>query len=208
MGICRLQNLSVEGTSLLAISKMDKFKPMTIKGTQQKIYQTTDATQPAGVAPLEVKEAWKADRGGWRQGFEDGIGKQRERSELHTSEHKKKGYRLDLQSYNNQKGEAHFAFQEKDAVYGQVHLEYDPKIPDHVPGKTIGKALVAAMGECLDTRTIWEVKYDGTGMLFARYFRQTWVGKPIAGKDRWFQAHRLLMSSTVLFSLMGLLFVA
>jgi len=139
---------------------MDKFKPMTIKATKQKIYQTTDASQPAGIAPLEVKEAWQADRGGWRQGFEDGIGKQRERSELHTSEHKKKGYRLDLQSYNNQKGEAHFAFQEKDAVYGQVHLEYDPKIPDHVPGKTIGKALVAAMGECLDTRTIWEVKYD------------------------------------------------
>ena len=32
--------------------------------------------------------------------------------------------------------------------------------------------------------------FAGTGMLFARYFRQTWVGKPIAGKDRWFQAHR------------------
>lgn len=50
--------------------------------------------------------------------------------------------------------------------------------------------------------------FAGTGMLFARYFRQTWVGKPVGGKDLWFQAHRLLMSSTVIFSLMGLLFVA
>jgi len=50
--------------------------------------------------------------------------------------------------------------------------------------------------------------FAGTGMLFARYFRETWVGKPIGGKLRWFQAHRLLMSSTVIFSLMGLLFVA
>ena len=32
--------------------------------------------------------------------------------------------------------------------------------------------------------------FAGTGMLFARYFRQTWVGKQIQGKDRWFQAHR------------------
>lgn len=32
--------------------------------------------------------------------------------------------------------------------------------------------------------------FAGTGMLFARYFRQTWVGKPVGGKDLWFQAHR------------------
>merc|ERR1712013_107663 len=50
--------------------------------------------------------------------------------------------------------------------------------------------------------------FAGTGMLFARYFRQTWVGKQIQGKDRWFQAHRLLMGLTVIFSLMGLVFAA
>ncbi|CAG2056667.1 unnamed protein product, partial [Timema podura] len=31
------------------------------------------------------------------------------------------------------------------------------------------------------------------GILLARYFKQTWVGKPFCGKDQWFAWHRLLM---------------
>nr|CAD7460611.1 unnamed protein product [Timema tahoe] len=31
------------------------------------------------------------------------------------------------------------------------------------------------------------------GILLARYFKQTWVGKPFCGKDQWFAWHRILM---------------
>ena len=40
--------------------------------------------------------------------------------------------------------------------------------------------------------------FAGTGMLFARYFRQTWVGKQIQGKDRWFQAHRYVADRSLM----------
>jgi len=34
------------------------------------------------------------------------------------------------------------------------------------------------------------------GILFARYYRQTWVGKQFMGKDLWFVFHRVLMVTT------------
>ncbi|KAF0292622.1 putative ferric-chelate reductase 1 [Amphibalanus amphitrite] len=42
------------------------------------------------------------------------------------------------------------------------------------------------------------------GMMLARYFKQTWVGRKVAGLDLWFVAHRNLMVLTVLCSLAGL----
>jgi len=48
----------------------------------------------------------------------------------------------------------------------------------------------------------------GTGTLLARYYRRTWVGRQVLGKDSWFQGHRLLMSSTVLLSLLALVLAA
>merc|ERR1719369_1283463 len=47
----------------------------------------------------------------------------------------------------------------------------------------------------------------GTGMILARYFKQTWKGKQILGKDRWFQAHRGLMTTTVILSLVAVVFI-
>jgi len=34
------------------------------------------------------------------------------------------------------------------------------------------------------------------GIIFARYFKQTWVGSQSCGKDQWFAWHRLLMVTT------------
>ncbi|XP_037068880.1 putative ferric-chelate reductase 1 homolog [Pollicipes pollicipes] len=45
------------------------------------------------------------------------------------------------------------------------------------------------------------------GMLLARYYKQTWVGRKLAGLDLWFQGHRTLMVITVLLSLAGLVCV-
>jgi len=48
----------------------------------------------------------------------------------------------------------------------------------------------------------------GTGMLIARYFRKTWVGKKFMGLDIWFQAHRTLMILAVFFSILSLILIA
>ena len=45
------------------------------------------------------------------------------------------------------------------------------------------------------------------GMLLARYFKQTWVGRKVAGVDLWFAAHRNLMVLTVVCSVAGLVCV-
>jgi len=44
----------------------------------------------------------------------------------------------------------------------------------------------------------------GTAIIMARYFKDTWKGHQILGKDRWFQAHRTLMTITVLLTIVGL----
>lgn len=45
------------------------------------------------------------------------------------------------------------------------------------------------------------------GILFARYFRQTWVGKNIGGKDVWFAWHRILMVLTWLLTMSGFIII-
>ncbi|XP_037092732.1 putative ferric-chelate reductase 1 homolog [Pollicipes pollicipes] len=51
--------------------------------------------------------------------------------------------------------------------------------------------------------TAW-VGTASTGMLLARYYKQTWVSRKLAGLDLWFQGHRALMVITVLLTLAGL----
>ncbi|XP_055528537.1 putative ferric-chelate reductase 1 homolog isoform X2 [Wyeomyia smithii] len=41
------------------------------------------------------------------------------------------------------------------------------------------------------------------GILLARYFRQTWVGNQLCGKDQWFAWHRFLMVITWLLTIAG-----
>ncbi|XP_041972011.1 putative ferric-chelate reductase 1 homolog [Aricia agestis] len=41
------------------------------------------------------------------------------------------------------------------------------------------------------------------GILLARYFRKTWVGKTLGGKDIWFAYHRILMVITWLLTMAG-----
>jgi len=47
----------------------------------------------------------------------------------------------------------------------------------------------------------------GAGIILARYFKQTWSGRKVIGEAAWFQAHRTLMVLTVLFSIIGLVFL-
>ena len=47
----------------------------------------------------------------------------------------------------------------------------------------------------------------GVGMILARYFKKTWRGTQILGKDLWFQFHRLLMILTVLLSMAAVVLV-
>jgi len=140
------------------------------EGAQFK--QTPTATGYAGEASNEVKNAWngkkmedRKPRKDWREGFAEAQGVEKEKSNLH----KNNNLRLDLQSYNKEKQEGHYALQEGKKVYGQVHLE--EKIPEHIrykvnkEGETIRSAKVdqtlhAAMAKSLETGKIFEVKYD------------------------------------------------
>ncbi|KAJ2944971.1 hypothetical protein O0L34_g1868 [Tuta absoluta] len=45
------------------------------------------------------------------------------------------------------------------------------------------------------------------GILLARYFRQTWVGKTLGGKDIWFAYHRILMVGTWLLTVAGFILI-
>ncbi|XP_068624123.1 putative ferric-chelate reductase 1 homolog [Battus philenor] len=45
------------------------------------------------------------------------------------------------------------------------------------------------------------------GILLARYFRQTWVGKQLGGKDIWFAWHRILMVITWLLTIIGFILI-
>ncbi|XP_045540142.1 putative ferric-chelate reductase 1 homolog [Papilio machaon] len=45
------------------------------------------------------------------------------------------------------------------------------------------------------------------GILLARYFRQTWVGKQLGGKDIWFAYHRILMVLTWLLTMLGFILI-
>ena len=47
----------------------------------------------------------------------------------------------------------------------------------------------------------------GLGMILARYFKKTWRGKQLLGKDLWFQFHRVLMILTVLLSIAAVVLV-
>ena len=47
----------------------------------------------------------------------------------------------------------------------------------------------------------------GVGMIMARYFKHTWPGTQLGGKDLWFVFHRLLMVVTVLLSLTAVVLV-
>jgi len=51
------------------------------------------------------------------------------------------------------------------------------------------------------------IGFAGKGIIFARYFKQTWKGKPVMGADRWFQAHRFLMVAAVIFTIIGFVLV-
>ncbi|KAK2706518.1 putative ferric-chelate reductase 1 homolog isoform X2 [Artemia franciscana] len=50
--------------------------------------------------------------------------------------------------------------------------------------------LIRVHGSMMIVAWIWAAS---CGILFARYFKQTWVGKQFMGKDLWFVFHRLLM---------------
>jgi len=45
----------------------------------------------------------------------------------------------------------------------------------------------------------------GTGIIFARYFKTTWKGEQLLGKDKWFSAHRLLMTLGIVLTMVGLI---
>ncbi|XP_077295552.1 putative ferric-chelate reductase 1 homolog [Arctopsyche grandis] len=45
------------------------------------------------------------------------------------------------------------------------------------------------------------------GILLARYFRQTWVGKQLGGKDMWFAWHRVFMVSTWLLTMAAFIII-
>ncbi|XP_072946264.1 putative ferric-chelate reductase 1 homolog isoform X2 [Epargyreus clarus] len=45
------------------------------------------------------------------------------------------------------------------------------------------------------------------GIVLARYFRQTWVGKQLGGKDIWFAYHRILMVTTWLLTMVGFILI-
>ncbi|XP_022837537.1 putative ferric-chelate reductase 1 homolog [Spodoptera litura] len=45
------------------------------------------------------------------------------------------------------------------------------------------------------------------GILLARYFRQTWVGKQLGGKDIWFAYHRIFMVLTWLLTVVGFILI-
>ncbi|XP_058458577.1 putative ferric-chelate reductase 1 homolog isoform X2 [Malaya genurostris] len=45
------------------------------------------------------------------------------------------------------------------------------------------------------------------GILLARYFRQTWVGSQLCGKDQWFAWHRFLMVITWLLTMAGFVII-
>ncbi|CAB3237841.1 unnamed protein product [Arctia plantaginis] len=45
------------------------------------------------------------------------------------------------------------------------------------------------------------------GLLLARYFRQTWVGKQLGGKDIWFAYHRIFMVSTLVLTVIGFILI-
>lgn len=45
------------------------------------------------------------------------------------------------------------------------------------------------------------------GILLARYFRQTWVGKQLGGKDIWFAYHRILMGGTWVLTIVGFILI-
>ena len=47
----------------------------------------------------------------------------------------------------------------------------------------------------------------GAGMILARYFKKTWRGKQLMGKDLWFVFHRLLMSLTVLLTIAAVILI-
>ncbi|XP_038218053.1 putative ferric-chelate reductase 1 homolog isoform X2 [Zerene cesonia] len=45
------------------------------------------------------------------------------------------------------------------------------------------------------------------GIIVARYFRKTWVGKTLGGKDMWFAYHRILMVITWLLTVAGFILI-
>ncbi|KAJ0171929.1 hypothetical protein K1T71_012692 [Dendrolimus kikuchii] len=45
------------------------------------------------------------------------------------------------------------------------------------------------------------------GILLARYFKQTWVGKQLGGKDIWFAYHRIFMCTTWLLTIVGFILI-
>lgn len=45
------------------------------------------------------------------------------------------------------------------------------------------------------------------GILFARYFKQTWVGSPLCGKDQWFVWHRVFMVLTWLLTIAAFIII-
>lgn len=45
------------------------------------------------------------------------------------------------------------------------------------------------------------------GILLARYFRQTWVGKQLGGKDIWFAYHRIFMITTWVLTVIGFILI-
>ena len=47
----------------------------------------------------------------------------------------------------------------------------------------------------------------GVGMILARYFKNTWRGKQLGGKDLWFVFHRSLMVLTVLLSITAVVLI-
>lgn len=48
---------------------------------------------------------------------------------------------------------------------------------------------------------------SGAGMILARYFKKTWRGKQVMGKDIWFVMHRLLMTLVVLMSIAAVILI-
>ena len=62
-------------------------------------------------------------------------------------------------------------------------------------------------GDERETLSIRRQVLASIGILVARYYRQTWVGRQLMGKDVWFFSHRLLMAAAWALTLLALVAV-
>ena len=135
------------------------------QSTGQPIPHYIGGSDVGGEAASKVQKAWNANIGDLRTAFCNGFGRRQ-----NLTLWKEGNFRLDLQSTSE--GEERFAFQEGNAVHGQVHLKSVPgdaaiAAGSPVPARkaqganwTIASFCASAMADSLKDGTIWEVYYE------------------------------------------------